>query len=50
METPNKKLEEAKKQAFEERIKQNQTERQSIAGLDKVPEFEAVLGLKKNKK
>ena len=50
METPNKKLEEAKKQAIDERIRQNQTERQAVAGLDKVQEFEAVLGLKKNKK
>ena len=50
METPKNKLEEAKKQAFEERIKQNQTERKAVAGLENIPEPEAVLGLKKNKK
>ena len=50
METTNKKLEEAKKQAFDEWIKQNQAKRQAVAGLEKVQEFEAVLGLKKNKK
>ena len=50
METTNKKLAEAKKQAFEERIKQNQTERKAVAGLENIPEYEPVLGLKKNKK